>query len=225
MKKVIGFTSEAQLTDPKVRKAVFEVEIRADGELSICGTIEWIGGGYNGGQCIEALAALLPNNPTAQRIAEVWQRWHLNHMRAACEHQRASGFLDRVGQEVTFYNWRMTSETLTASNAAEKNALKRLKAGETVTLEPMELRLMNLGYSRKTYTETLPEDLAPFYELAKGTSSYDQPREVKTLGWLNQSEHPDGLLGRPCEVCGYKYGSAWLKEELPPEIVAEVQSW
>jgi hypothetical protein len=45
------------------------------------------------------------------------------------------------------------------------------------------------------------------------------------LGWVRAEDHPDGLLGKPCSVCGYKYGTAWLKEELPPEIVAEIKSW
>jgi hypothetical protein len=72
----------------------------------------------------------LPNTPLARRIGEVWERWHLNDMRAGCEHQRA-------------------------------------------------------------------------------------------LGWSRYEDHPS----EPCPVCGYEYGSAWLYEPLPDEIVAEVESW
>lgn len=39
------------------------------------------------------------------------------------------------------------------------------------------------------------------------------------LAWVSQSEHPDGLLSKPCPVCGYKYGSAWLKEAVPDEVI------
>lgn len=41
----------------------------------------------------------------------------------------------------------------------------------------------------------------------------------KTLGWLNPDEHPDGILGKPCPVCGYQYGHAWQTEEVPQEVI------
>lgn len=49
-------------------------------------------------------------------------------------------------------------------------------------------------------------------------------RETKAAGWVYPREHPRGLLGRPCEVCGYRYGSAWLKEEVPAEVLAFLES-
>jgi hypothetical protein len=41
---------------------------------------------------------------------------------------------------------------------------------------------------------------------------------------LYQSEHPEGILMKPCPVCGYKYGTAWNKEELPEEVIEFLQS-
>jgi hypothetical protein len=32
-------------------------------------------------------------------------------------------------------------------------------------------------------------------------------------------EHPEGLLCRPCPVCGYKYGSAWTRREVPEDVL------
>jgi hypothetical protein len=205
-----------------------EVDVKlADGNLSICGSV-WKPNRSDiimGGQCLDTLGELLPNDAKLQRIVEIWRRWHLNDMNAACEHQRANGFLARSGESVTFYNWRLTADTLKAQRGEKDAALAALLAGETVTLTEDARKLLGLSYSRKTHTDSLPDDLAPFYKLAEGTASYDRPTETKTLGWVSQSEHPDGLLGRPCEVCGYKYGTAWLKDELPPEVVAEVESW
>jgi hypothetical protein len=43
--------------------------------------------------------------------------------------------------------------------------------------------------------------------------------EEKAAGWVTPSEHPDGLLERPCPVCGYKYGSAWLEEAVPDAVL------
>lgn len=45
------------------------------------------------------------------------------------------------------------------------------------------------------------------------------------LTWVRPDEYPDGLLTKPCPVCGYKYGSQWLTEPLPLEIIAEVEGW
>jgi hypothetical protein len=44
--------------------------------------------------------------------------------------------------------------------------------------------------------------------------------EQRMAGWVRQEEHPEGLLGKPCPVCGYKYGSAWNKEEVPEDALA-----
>ena len=41
----------------------------------------------------------------------------------------------------------------------------------------------------------------------------------KAAGWVYPTEHPKGLLCKPCEVCGYKYGSAWLREEVPADVL------
>lgn len=35
-----------------------------------------------GGQCVDAVAALFPNDAKAQRMLSIWRRWHLNHMQA-----------------------------------------------------------------------------------------------------------------------------------------------
>lgn len=50
-------------------------------------------------------------------------------------------------------------------------------------------------------------------------------REQKAIGWLKPDEHPDGMLNRPCDVCGYKYGSAWLHEPVPAEVIAELRAF
>lgn len=39
------------------------------------------------------------------------------------------------------------------------------------------------------------------------------------LVWIFRSEHPEGLLNEPCPECGHKYGSAWLFEPVPPDVV------
>lgn len=43
--------------------------------------------------------------------------------------------------------------------------------------------------------------------------------------WVYPVEHINGLLCRPCPTCNYKYGSAWLSEELPPQVFREILEW
>lgn len=36
---------------------------------------------------------------------------------------------------------------------------------------------------------------------------------------VKPDEHPDGILCKPCPVCGYKYGTSWLMEEVPEDVI------
>jgi hypothetical protein len=47
--------------------------------------------------------------------------------------------------------------------------------------------------------------------------------EEKALGWLTPEEHPDGLLGRACPVCGYKYGHDWKYFPIPESDLNEIR--
>lgn len=150
-----------------------EVEIRdreQGPELTISGAI-WKphrGDIVEGGQNTDSIAELFEDTPLApkvQRIVEVWKRWHLNGMRAGCEHQRAE------------------------------------------------------GWDKRPIDPSKPTDAYGRHFPGQGQPSWNM------LAWVRPDEHPDGLLGKPCPVCGYKYGTAWLTEPLPEEIIAEVKSW
>lgn len=76
-----------------------------------------------------------------------------------------------------------------------------------------------LPYSITTHEE-LSGDALNDYQPKKPLSDTDGHfTQKKTLGWLHPSEHPDGILGRPCPVCGYQYGHEWKKEEVPQEVI------
>lgn len=120
---------------------------------------------YQGGQCVDTVAALFPHNAKAQRMVAIWQRWHLNDMRAGCEHQRAAGWATRP-------------------------------------IDPTK--------PLNTYGRHSPDQQSDSWNM---------------LVWVTRKEHPAGLLSFPCEVCGYRYGSAWLREEIPADVAAEIQSW
>ena len=43
----------------------------------------------------------------------------------------------------------------------------------------------------------------------------EHQREIDTT----RTEHTDGMLGKVCGVCGHRYGSSWLKVEVPEEVL------
>lgn len=89
-------------------------------------------------------------------LLDTWDRWHLNHLRPECEHQRAEGWRDLAKEEATLYHWRLNSD-------AEKTVRDALKAAE-----------------------------------------------VK--------------LRAACDVCGYRYGSEWRREDVPAEIIEKLRA-
>lgn len=136
-----------------------------DGKFSISGVIGALPSGNARGSCGQCIEDLLDphlrlaagwTKEMVEKFVEVWRRWHLNDMRAECEHQRELGWVEKAREEVT---------------------------------------TMKYGH-----------------------------KETKRLGWLYEKDHPEGLLCKPCPVCGYKYGSAWLKEEVPEDVLKWVLS-
>ncbi len=128
--------------------------------LSMCGDV-WLPGRRDiimGGQMQDSIHAMLTiaaySKESIDKLLAIWDRWHLNDMRAGCEHQRAT--------------WNVA--------------------------KPLQVTIRG-------------------------------KKETKSAGWVTESEHPEGLLSKPCAECGYRYGSQWLYEPLPDSIVDELAAW
>ena len=91
--------------------------------------------------------------------------------------------------------------------AAENAALEALRNGETFTPTAEQVKYANL----KNFVESYSPEINENYKIYK--------TEEKALGWLSPEEHPEGILGKECPVCGYKYGSGWLYEEVPEDVI------
>ena len=55
-----------------------------------------------------------------------------------------------------------------------------------------------------------------FYASEEGTLNVDINRRYP---WISYTEHELGFLGKKCPVCGYRYGTAWIKEDVPQEVI------
>ena len=93
------------------------------------------------------------------QLSQIWERWHLNGMRAGCEHQRAEKWNER----------------------------------------PIDPEKPTNAYGN-------------FYPGQRHNS-------WNMLVWISPTEYPAGLMTVPCETCGYRYGTAWLHEELPADVI------
>ncbi len=197
-----------------------------NGRLSICGVV---GPKRNGdckgsaGQCVDEIRAGRPgvdwNEEMLQKFCDIWDRWHLNDMHPYCGHQKTLGWDVMAKKEVTLYHYRLTAEALSQKKAAENAAIEALRHGKTFTPSDEQTMFATLKYSITSH-EKLTRDFAGYYEPKKVMFVGDNGfAENKKLGFLRQEEHPDGLLCRPCPICGYKYGTQWKREEVPAEII------
>ena len=51
-----------------------------------------------------------------------------------------------------------------------------------------------------------------------GRFSWEKPK-MERRGWVRFDKDERGILCKPCPVCGYEYGTKWLFEEVPEEIL------
>jgi hypothetical protein len=128
------------------------------------------------------------------KFCDIWERWHLNDMRPWCVHQRQLGWDEEAKETITLYHYR------------------RIK-GVDATQEA------NLAYFLDTY-EPLSPELSEYYEpysplVPRGGRTTEQ----EMRGWVRYEKSPLGILCKPCPVCGYKYGSSWMREDVPDDVI------
>lgn len=209
-----------------LRYSIYCHIILTNGELSITGVEGPLKSGNAVGSCgqiygsIDVDSVTPAKGWTADSIREflnVWERWHLNYMRAGCEHQRLVDVSRKVevvsyGLTSDAHNLRKNAENRVAVSAA-KGQLRELELTET---ERALILLENKWFQHEYYPPDADSPLSGCYEVKK--------RETRPIGQVYHTEHPDGILCKPCEVCGYRYGSAWLREELPQEVIDLLES-
>lgn len=175
------------------------------------------------GQCVDAIRNGTPANvwtpEMLQKLCDIWDRWHLNDMRPYCQHQKDLGWDKIAGEKITLHHYRLTDEANKRKKAAENAAMDALRKGETFTPSEEQAFFAGLEYGLETF-DSLSEEIAPHYQPKKPLYPGDHgPTETKMRGWVRCEESDLGILCKPCPVCGYKYGTSWLKEEVPQDVL------
>ena len=202
--------------------AFAEIEYDKDRCLHIHGVIGPSGNGNcagSAGQCVDEIRKGSPvggwTPEMLEKFCDIWDRWHLNDMRPYCQHQKDLGWDKLAGKKVTLYNYHLRAEVFSEQRHLQDRINKLIGKTGTATLTKEEKELWNLPISKKTW-EPLDDSR---YEPQKKYDWNNGATEESTLGWLSPEEHPDGILGKPCPVCGYKYGTSWLREDVPEDVL------
>ena len=193
-------------------------EIKFDGKrLSICGVEGPRRDGNCYGSCGQVVEHLTERTTLApgwttemlERFRAIWRRWHLNDMCAGCEHQRDWPTDKRL--EVVSY--KLTTQALRVREEDREAAADAALAGKTFepTATGRALAALTTWYESIFVLPAADSPLAGCYTLDK--------RESRPAGQVYPHEHPEGLLTKPCPTCGYKYGSAWLFEAVPEDVL------
>ena len=155
-----------------------------------------------GGQCLDELTSYI-HDETFNEIFNLWTKYHLNDMHPECKHQAELGWTQKASEEVKIYHYCMTVEAIRKQNKIKAEVERRLLNGETVKLSDEELKFYSMKYSKTSCQES-------------SNSNYKLDRiKKRTLGWLKENEHPEGILSKSCPICGYQYGSSWNYFPIP----------
>lgn len=221
MSKPIEFKRHSLIGISPEGKIFITVELRGTEkgtELSITGVEKPTRAGEASGcgQMADTIRYYLERNQLTNRPAfwteknllkmlDIWDRWHLNSMRPDCEHQRKNW--KDFDKEITTYEFNRTSETNKRRSEIKERILNDIKTTGGAHANEEERRLLCLPYFFKLLDPTPPDG----YELYK--------EHTATRHWTSYKDHPDGYLGKPCEICGYGYGTAWIFEKLPLNVI------
>jgi hypothetical protein len=152
------------------------------------------------------------NKKKVERLNEIWNNWHLNDLRAGCKHQRTYWDLNKK-VEVFNFTWSKKFH----------NMRKRAEDGLMDKKEYNEYKQIVLSVFEATVNTTHHKWLSPLVcgLLYQGLIQI-KGKETTDAHWVRTEEHPEGLLCKPCKICGYKYGTKWLHEDVPEEILKEL---
>lgn len=173
---------------------------------------------YAGGQCLDTIAKYV-HNARFNEILRLWRSYHLNDMHPECEHQRALGWCEEAHEEISSYAFSLKDEVDKKIRDAKRRAVDCIKTGETFTPTEEETRLSLLPDRITTATDEAPEYYK--YDTFFYPTRTHEKKEMR--GWVRYEEDPRGLLGKPCPVCGYGYGTAWKHAPIPEDDLLKIR--
>ena len=154
-----------------------------------------------GGQCLDSIwenyADQLENKELFEEILTLWNKYHLNGMKAWCEH---NNYGEGCHALVKVHHLR--------GNLEYEALIDKRELPERY-LEVTEEGLKNV-----------PTALYEYSTLYGKTGV-----EEKDRGWIRYDEKyaPEGMIGKVCPVCGKKYGHSWYYMPIPQNDLDRIE--
>jgi len=228
---LLGTTPYASTTIPIFCRIEYK-----EGNLSITG-VE--GPKKNGnclggcGQIVDNLvpAEIQPSKGWTQELIEefiaVWKLWHLNDMRAGCEHQRAQ-----------WRRWTCLECGQQWDSPIRPSSCTPNISGEVTEYCPSCTRrnvwsgttLPSWGHCPGHYdpmkeeTCSSPKRPATSEDIQRAIQETARTGVGLIRGPGQRYYCSEDKMSKPCPVCGYRYGSQWLWEEIPVEVIEFLES-
>ena len=230
----LPITLEIEIKEKSGREHFQTVDLTPITPPALCLSISGNIGSQGGGQINETLEKLTLDNSIDYRpgwnadrlnqLLKVWERWHLNDMKAGCRHQNESG---ESRKKLTIITPRVNVWKIRSDDARLRmeRVLKNIEGGHRINkgdLWPEGHLICDVFEAAKNGEVYKPK--------TEGEKSYFEhgiieiKTEEKAAAWVRPDEHPAGYLMKPCPQCGYEYGSAWLFEPLPQEVIDFVEA-
>jgi hypothetical protein len=180
------------------------------------------------GQCIEMVESMdecyliegqLP------KLIEIWKQWHLNDMKPYCIHQLKNWDLNKeiIINSLIINSWKVKNKEIS-------KLLEILKYSKDLYEFNKLLKILN-SYNNYLFVEMLRD-------IKKNILNNEQyiPKNESEKSWFDNeiiqyqtkkekanrifyTTNNEGLLNKPCEICDYQYGSKWLIEIVPQDII------
>jgi len=154
------------------------------------------------------------------KLIDIWQKHHMNDAHAGCEHQDSWD----LNKQIPLYSY---SNYATSDYGAKEYF--------AITRKIMEGRCLDFAeYKELTGKITLVDNIVDSWykgapdeqrqELINDGLLLCKQEKTEQAGNVPFQEHVEGLLGKPCEVCGYAYGTQWLYRAIPDDVISFLDS-
>lgn len=154
------------------------------------------------------------------KLLDIWDKWHLNDKHPECEHQRELGWNKEAKKVISKYIFTLSSNKIKEKNKLKDEIIFGFLSQKEVENTKERRELLSMPYKKVVYTDNSEESVGIIDNMKAKGYDYEGVESV-TRGWIPYEEcHEYGILGKPCPVCGYKYGTSWKKVELPSDVVS-----
>lgn len=160
-----------------------------------------------------------------------YMKWHLNDLKASCEHQEALGW--GRGKSIALAAGDLTEAQRATLNGKADAACEKARSVEYARRWAeltTDRKAAAAWVKRQTGTCTISDleiltnrGIGPHHARAAFERRLHAEVDAAIKPVPFEAEIYKDSLCAPCPTCGYEYGTAWLKRELPPEVIAWVE--